>query len=205
MAVGSDRRALPKGDGTYVVAVPADTDDVELVMKADGQRQTLSLVTGEPGPTNIAVLGRDDRVAKIDAQVQVDEHYSQEFRWPDGSGRADVVRNAEVRTASLHYFMMEKEPRSPKRAFLWVDADYTRPYGDDTRYVFRPGEIKLRDHDGVVHKARDLDPTAGVHTVFDVPADIRRATLIIYGTRYDTVNGEAFSVTLDPVAIPIRF
>ncbi len=80
VVVDGDSRRLPDTQGSYVVAIPAGAASVDLVMKTDDVRQSLSLLTGAPGPDNIAVLARQDRFVEIGESFPPDRDHDHRAR-----------------------------------------------------------------------------------------------------------------------------
>ena len=210
VAVGSDLRPLPDAGGTYVVAVPEGTTNVDLVMKVDGATQSLSLLTGEPGADNIAVLARATRTVRIDAAFPLTDTTSIDINYGDGARRT-ARRDVVVRSASLAYYVAGRSPRSPKKAYLVFDATFTRPYGVDQRYAMKTEEMQFRGDDGTVYRridapALDFD-TWHTETLFEVPADLTGGTLLVGGmTREATAtNGQPYLDTLSAKAVEVHF
>ena len=207
--VDGKRRALPASGGvdTFVVAVPADTDDVDLVLRSDALTQTLSLLDAEPGPDNIAVLARSSRVDQLDARFALTERTSIPFSY-DGVERSTVLRNVTVSRAELTWFAGKARPSSPGRAFLKVRLHYTIPYGSyaGREYAFEPREMSFVGPDGTPYPARDLDEGEGIDAVFEVPADLKGGELVLGGESY-AAQSEAgpFTRTLTRRSIRLRF
>ena len=100
VAVGTQAQRLPREGGadTFVVAVPAAARKVDLVMKVDGTTQSLSLLTGEAGRKNIAVLARSGRVDRIGERFTLTEQTSVAFDYGDTTTDT-VPRNVTVSRA----------------------------------------------------------------------------------------------------------
>ena len=208
IAVGGDERRLPTSGGSdsFVVAVPADVADVDLVMKADKLTQTLSLATGEPGADNVEVLARGGRVDRIRERFTLVERTSEAFDY--GSVITDTVpRHVRVTRAELSFFTEHGRPASPRLAFLKVRAEYTIPFGPSAgqAYAFDPREIGFVARDGTRYEARDIDEGPGVNAVFEVPADLRGGTFRLGGSYATSSNGLPFTRTVATRAIPISF
>lgn len=201
--VSSAAERLPAGGDTFVLAVPAG-DDPELAMRIDGFRQTLSLGDGEPGPANIAVLARRDRVTRIGASFTVPETTSGVL--PSGTAYTDrAEREVRVTSADLEFFAGGTHPAGPGQAFLKVRADYGVAGAGVGRYAFEPGEISFVSDEGRRYDARDLDPGDATNAVFVVPATLTGGTFVVGGTRTTTaVDGSAIRVVVGEHRLRIR-
>lgn len=197
VAVGDDVRRLPAASGadTFVVAVPADVTDVELVLKADKLTQSLSLMTGEPGPGNVEVLARTGRVDRIGDRFTMTERTSEDLDY--GSIVTDTVpRDVRVIRAELSFFTQHGRPSSPTMAFLRLRAEYTIPYGSSTGpFAFDLQEVRFVARDGVTYQARDIDEGPGLNAVFEVPADLRGGTFVLGGGTYSAIAGDGSTIT----------
>lgn len=208
IVVGGDERRLPVADGgdTFVVAVPADVSDVELVMKADKLTQSLSLMTGDPGPDNVAVLARSGRVDRIGDRFSLVERTDAKIDY--GSVLTDTVpRDVRVTRAELTFFTVHGRPSSPRRAFLKLRAEYTIPFGTSRGpFAFDLAEVGFVARDGTRYTARDIDSGPGVNAVFEVPADLRGGTFRLGGGSYPTTSGgQTVTRTLAERTIPVSF
>jgi hypothetical protein len=209
VSVDGERQALPAAGSsdTFVVAVPADARDVDLVMRGDGLTQTLSLLDARPGRGNIAVLARSGRVDRVGARFTMTERTSTPFNY-DGVDRTSVPRDVTVTRAELTWFDDGARPSSPRRAFLKVRSHYTIPLGSyaGTEYAFEAREMVFVAADGTRYEARDLDEGAGVDAVFEVPAGLRGGRLVLGGDSYPAVSGTTpFTRTLTRKSVPLRF
>lgn len=208
VVVGGDERRLPVADGgdTFVVAVPADVSDVELVMKADKLTQSLSLMTGDPGPDNVAVLARSGRVDRIGDRFSLVERTDAEIDY-GGVVTDTVPRDVKVTRAELTFFTVHGRPSSPRRAFLKLRAEYTIPFGPSRGpFAFDLAEVGFVARDGTRYTARDIDSGPGVNAVFEVPADLRGGTFRLGGGSYPTTgDGETVTRTLAERTITVSF
>jgi hypothetical protein len=212
VSVDGVRQPLPdagqrSSDGTFVVAVPAEAREVDLVMRADGLTQTLSLLDAEPGRGNIAVLARSGRVDRVGARFTMTERTSTPLDY-DGVDRVSVPRDVTVSRAELTWFYDDVRPSSPRRAFLKVRSHYTIPIGSyaGTEYAFYPWEMVFVAADGTTYEARDLDDGSGVDAVFEVPAGLTGGRLVLGGDSYAAVSGTTrFTRTLTRKSIPLTF
>lgn len=209
VTVDGVRQALPAAasGNTFVVAVPADARDVDLVLRADGMTQTLSLLDAKPGRGNIAVLARSGRVDRVGARFTMTERTSTPFNY-DGVDRVSVPRDVTVSRAELIWFDDDARPSSPRRAFLKVRSHYTIPIGSyaGTEYAFEAREMVFVAADGTTYEARDLDDGAGVDAVFEVPAGLKGGRLVLGGDSYPAASGSIqFTRTLSRKSVPLRF
>lgn len=209
VSVDGARQALPKAGSSdsFVVAVPAGAEDVDLVMRADGLTQTLSLLDAEPGRGNIAVLARSGRVDRVGARFTMTERTSIAFDY-DGVVRASVPRDVTVSRAELIWFDDDARPSSPRKAFLKVRSHYTIPIGSyaGKEAAFEAREMVFVAGDGTRYEARDLDDGPGVDAVFEVPGGLKRGRLVLGGDSYPVVSGTtSFTRTLTEKSIPLSF
>ena len=193
---------------TYLVAasVPDTAAEVDLVLTFDDVEQRLSLLTGAPGPDNIALLARLARDMPAPPPPQTLTFHRTEL------GREDhLTEPLAVTGASLQWVpgLEVTTPAPPGRAFLHV--------GFDTASANWLLASELRLPDGTVLAPLEItrdpevlaaDVTPGV--VFDVPADLTEATLVV-GKDYrveipvsaPNVIAADFEGTVEyPIAIP---
>jgi hypothetical protein len=209
VSVDGARQPLPAAgrSDTFVVTVPADARDVDLVMRADGLTQTLSLLDARPGRGNIAVLARSGRVDRVGARFTMTERTTIAFDY-DGVDRTSVPRDVTVTRAELTWFDGGARPSSPRKAFLKVRSHYTIPLGSyaGKEFAFYPWEMVFVAADGTRYEARDLDDGAGVDAVFEVPAGLKGGRLVLGGDSYSAVSGTTpFTRTLTRKSVPLRF
>ncbi|SFC44585.1 hypothetical protein SAMN04487968_106218 [Nocardioides terrae] len=199
--VDGSARPLPAGSSSYVVAVPAGAESVDLVGAADGITQRLSLLEEAPAAGNIAVLARPQRRFKIGKTFSVTEHTDRPLDFGDGRRVTSVQRKVTVHGVELGYFIGSRRPSSPTRAFLYLDVTFTYPADQHPQGVDRR-LAKLLDDAGKPYPAVDAGPTT---LVFEVPADISSATLALGGSHPRTacrtdnqdICDEPYTVTLD--------
>jgi hypothetical protein len=207
--VGGDERKLPTASGsdTFVVAVPAESTDVDLVLEADKMTQSISLVDAEPAPGNVEVLARSGRVDRIGERFTLVERTSEELDY--GSIVTDTVpRDVRVSRAELGFFTAHGRPASPSQAFLRLRAEYTIPYGSSTGpFAFDLQEVRFVARDGTVYEPRDIDEGPGLDAVFEVPAGLRGGTFRLGGDSYPTTAGDGSPITrtLGEHKIPVTF
>lgn len=172
------RRPVPAATDRRVIvaAVPAN-GRAALVLDADGVRQTLALPGGRPGPSNLAVLRRDH----LDASLSISKPMTVRF---SGMGApSKVAGTVTVTRALLGYWTDDGKHHasSPGRALLWMDFRFRVSRQSKVTGVDAP-LLRIRPDGGAPISAQDLDPTAKVFAVFDVPADLTRGTVTISGT-----------------------
>ena len=206
VAVDGEGRDLPDSGDTFVLVVPPGTDSVELVVDADGFRQSISLTDGQAGTDNIALLAHrgTERRVPLNQSFSLAEHTS--VALDDGAGgKTDAfTREVGVEYAQLRFFLHGQVPTDPGQAFLVVNAYYSYA-GQSGHFVLARGEATFVDPDGTRYEARDLDPDPDKGLLgFEVPATVRSGTLEIGGTT-DKVSttGVPYVSTLDGRQVPI--
>jgi len=208
VVVDGDSRPLPDKGGGYVVAIPAGATNVDLVMRTDGYRQSLSLLTGTPGRDNLAVLTRKDRFADIDATTRLTETADPAAQYADGVRRPTAVRDVLVKTARLGFFVDSLRPDSVHQAFLVVDVTYLRPYPGETRHTLKAYDISFRADDGTIYQ--DIGAQNDVEKrlrIFEVPATTAGGTLLLGSSprKVDGDNGYSYTHSLSSKEVPFRF
>ncbi|HJQ42062.1 MAG TPA: hypothetical protein VJ831_03160 [Jatrophihabitantaceae bacterium] len=197
---------LPLDDRTsssgqfFVADVPSSARSVDLVLTDAGITQRLSILTGQPGPNNIAVLQRTDRTAGV-----TDYGHATGLVTVDGHSFT-VHLNISVRGADLEYFARGKHPTSRTRAFLYIGicyqgVEFTDP---DTCHGFRSTDQFLTPRGGAPIAARDLadDPNRG-YTVFEVPANFTSGVLTVRGSESSN-DGWHMTIT-QPYKVAVNF
>ena len=203
--VGADSRRLPDDQGTYVVAVPAGTTTVDLTMKTDDTPQSLSLLTGEPGDDNLAVLARPDRSVDINEEFSLTETNSDGADYcRNGERIFSVVRDVEIGRATLHFFVGDLEPSSADTAFLVIDAGFTIDCRPGERFQMFAEEMRFRGETGKPFAATPFEGVVDgveVRGIFEVPADTAGGTLVLGGR----IVFPEYTTTLEPHEVPFRF
>jgi hypothetical protein len=184
---GTPRRL--RGAGPYVVAVPSEASAADLVMKANGITQRISLLTGKAAPGNIQVLGRTDRELHLNRRFDVSQSTSIRIYYIDGhDGSYQHTLNVTVKEAQLDYFLAGQTPRDPRHAFLFVNSWYTHqedPEKQHHRWAFDESVLTFVGRDGTRYPARDLTEHKSYATqVFEVPASLTGGRLVIGGPRW---------------------
>lgn len=187
-----------------VVGVPEDAETVELVMTSPELDQRLSLLTGEAGDGNAAVLARTGRNMAAPVPGQSVSFHRTEFGMSDHATETIGVAGATLQWAGP----MGEARRAPAgRAFLHVAFDVAG--------INWSMATDLRLPDGTVVPAlapegENTDMLAGVTpvVVFDVPADFTEGTVLLgkdYTWEVPTGGsmGADFDATVEyPIAIP---
>jgi hypothetical protein len=161
-----------------VLSVPEDTDQLDLVVSSPDLEQRLSLVTGEPGPDNVAVLARGNRTMTPVPPAQPVTATQTEFGMSGGSSTQTVG----VQGASLQWSTGSGETRQtagPGRAILTVVMDTSGiNYG-------LASELRLADGSVVQPMPASDEMLASMTPAvyFDVPADFTEGTLV-FGKDY---------------------
>jgi hypothetical protein len=204
--VDGDSLPLPASGATFVVVVPPGSADVDLVVEADGYTQSVSLVGGEYGSGNIALLAAPGREHKVPLGRTFRLVERTSIALDDGAGgRTDQFeRDVRVDYAQLRFFLLGAAPSSPRNAFLVVNAYYSYA-GRTATFVLGPGEVAFVDADGNRFEPRDLDPSPDKGLLgFEVPATVRSGTLVIGGTA-DRVSttGVPYRSTVQEQRLPI--
>lgn len=201
---------LPDKGDTFVVAVPPGFSRPSLVVEADGYEQSISLEDGTEGEDNIALLRtpEDERTMTTDKRFRIAARTSIGLQGGAGPDSDLFYRDVAVTGASRKFFLGDDlTPSGPHRAFLLVSASYAYPDRPTTRYVFDPAEITFVGPQGARYPARDLDPAPDVALLaFDVPADLRKGTFVLGGTKDQiSTTGVGYTMTLGTAEVPIVF
>jgi hypothetical protein len=194
---GGPARAVPAGKGAQaiVVAVPAK-GHADLVLDADGVRQTLALPSGTPGPSNLAVLRRNS----IDATLAVNKPITIKFTRPGGA--SNLTGTVTVTHALLGYWTDDGKHHASSggKALLWMDFRFQAPHQQNETGIDAP-LLHLTPAGGSSITAEDVDPSNRVFAVFEVPADFAKGTVSISGSEpgnpaIAVVTPVTFGVTL---------
>ncbi|MCL2781384.1 MAG: hypothetical protein FWD74_07855 [Actinomycetia bacterium] len=216
VAVGSGAgRALPAcaADGCYyLVAVPTDAPSADLVLTDAGRRQTLSLLTGQPGRGNLAVLARAHRASSARKSFSVPVTLSEPVVFPDGVSGDALTLSAKLTGARLDWTppgASWAKPSKPGNALLTLSLTYTDAHDKPARgYAFEPGLLTFTPAGGKPIKARNISHSAAsIYDTFEVPASLTSGTLTIAGSTTRTfLDGGDFTLTVArPVRVPVTF
>ncbi|SOD70575.1 hypothetical protein SAMN05892883_0260 [Jatrophihabitans sp. GAS493] len=196
MAIASDQQT------TFgVVSVPSGATDVELVLTGDDLIQTISLPDGKLGASNVAVLGRRNRVQAfgVDSTVPVSI-------LRNGRTTQVPLRILELQT-ELAYTGVGGRRAAPGMAELDVYVQYSLPdLPDPTGTTTLPPDLlsltlpggKVQHAPTQVHNPYDVAVGA-----FQVPADVTSATLAISG--HAAAPGGGTMSLARPLTIPLTF
>jgi uncharacterized protein DUF2510 len=191
---GAARRLPPvKGTQAVVVAVP-NNGRADLVLDADGVRQTLALPSGAPGTRNLAVLRR----TSIDATVAVNRPIS--FRFNRPGNVTTLAGTLTVTHALLGYWTDDGQHHASdgNHALLWMDFRFQAPHQARETGVDAP-LLKLTPAGGQSIVAKDVDPTSRVFAVFEVPATFAKGTVTISGSE----SGNPAISVVTPISFPV--
>lgn len=208
VVVDGEKRPLPDKSGSYVVAVPAGATAVDLVLKADKQPQSLSLLTGTPGPDNIAVLARGNRTGTVKPDTfKLSETYSRAVQFQNGAVASSTRRDVAVGSATLRYWLGDLKAASPSSALMALDLGYTRPVEPGVRKRFSDAEMRFEGDDGKEYDVTRLDDDiTAADAIVTVPAELTGGTLYLGG---DYVNfpgtSDEYTVTMPIQKVRIDF
>ncbi|GAB3476781.1 hypothetical protein FB471_5728 [Amycolatopsis cihanbeyliensis] len=193
--IGEDERALPGArslsagaERVLLVSVPRGAGTADLVLAERGLRQTVSLVTGEAGEDNPAVLGRADvstDLASLSGELTVRARAGDRF--------ADSTASYQLVSARLAYYRgygaRQHAAKDSAYLLLWGDMEVF----DEGRSLI-PEWITMRLPDGSTREAKNLtDRDDYVWIAIEVPADFTHGTLVFKGAlEFD--NGMSVSV-----------
>lgn len=200
-------RPLPAASETIpykVISVPTSAKSVDLVLKSDDTTQSISLLTGAPGPDNIKVLTRYNVFAHLSITRDVPISLS-------GGGRsASSSMHIKISGAELDYFIKLNNgsyvhPKDPGTAYLFVDTQFTvAALPGETYYDLNSPLIELRDSSGHILRTSNVSTDGGELDVFTVPAGFTSGTLI-YGAGSASYSDGA-SITLgQQFQVPVSF
>jgi hypothetical protein len=193
----SERGPLINTSDYVVVAVPTDAKNVDLVLTDSGVKQSISLLTGQPGTGNNALTARTNRTATL----AVTKDITVKIAGPAGSGITSG--RISFTGVSLSYWCADGSHASrPDRAFLHVMAT-VRLDGDSHDYGVEPGLLTATATGGQVSMSRNAsaDSTSQIDDVIEVPANIVDGTISYSGT----VKASKGTITVvTPVTVPFR-
>ena len=198
---------LPSGGDTFVIAVPAGTSELRLVVDDAGYRQSVSLLDDNPGSTNITLLAQKNptRRLTLNKAVRLTEQTDIQFREADGSLVNRFVRNATVDFAQRRFFYGDLRPSKPGNAFLVVSASYAYP-GKTQRYAVASSEIAFVDEDGTSYSERGVPVAGSSLLTFEIPGSVTSGFLVLGGSTSKTAaNGGPYTSTLATARVPLKF
>ncbi len=132
---GTPRRLPPPTAKYYVAAVPLDAASVDVVVTDAGHTQTLSLLTGRPGPDNIAVLARSHRTDTRHSTQDVALTFSQPVL-ENGASFTSETASVTVSGAALLFWAPPSNatPANLASAYLVPDIALTDPHEPGTTF-----------------------------------------------------------------------
>jgi hypothetical protein len=171
-----------------------------LELRDGGYTQTLALPNGTPGPNNLHVLGRRNRLDVLNRNADVPVTLS------NGSNSVSVTWHARATVATLSYWApghAQHHASGPDRAILWLHLTYTDPNVAHTVFGFEPRMLRLLLPDGERVHAYNIAKRDKIFDVFDVPADFTGGTVQVTGS----AQLPGFSITAQrtvsfPISIP---
>lgn len=194
--------AVPQ-ERLVVASLPENADQLDLVMSSPGLEQRLSLLTGEPGPDNVAVLARASRDMAAPIAGQDVSFTRTEFGMSDSTTEKVGIHSASLQWAAG---LGDDRKAGAGRAFLHVAFDGAVPN------LSRATELRLADGT-IVQPAMPADQddmltSISPEVVFDVPAGFTEGTIILgKDFTWDVPTGGTMSARFDnkaeyPLAIP---
>jgi Protein of unknown function (DUF2510) len=210
---GAAGRAMPSATGSQyvVVAAPTTAKSVEILLSADGVRQTLSLLDGKPGSANIAVLRRTHRTTSVGKSQQITVKYSKTVAFPNGTSGTSQPITVHVTGAALDYAIFGDKVRasSPAKALLRPEITFSDPFVPGQNFALDPGELQFTPAGGTAIRAKDANPDSGrILNYFEVPADITSGALTVTGSFQSTFTntGETYTTTIaTPFSVTLSF
>ncbi|RNL78416.1 hypothetical protein [Nocardioides marmorisolisilvae] len=198
---------VPTDGDTFVIAVPAGTSSLRLVVEDSGYKQTISLLDDDPGSRNIALLAQKNGTKKLDLNksVALTENTDIDFREPNGALVNQFTRDATVVSAQRRFFYGEERPSAPGKAFLLVTASYAYP-GKTQRYAFAAPEVHFVDDEGNSYDVSSPAAAGSSVLTFEIPGSVRSGSLVFGGSTAKTAsNGVPYTSTLTEARVPIKF
>lgn len=207
VSVDGTSQPFPEEGDTFVVVLPPGAVDVDVVVEADGYRQSLSLVDPDAdGAENIALLADRDAENRVRLAQTFELGERTSVPLDDGTGvqTDSFVRVVNVVYAQRRFFLNGGAPSGPGKAFLIVNAFYAYA-GREGQNVFGLDEVRFVTDDGTEYPARDLDPAPETALLgFELPARVTTGTFVIGGSvERASTTGVPYTSTLDEARIPI--
>lgn len=196
---------LPAGS-TFVIAVPAGTSELRLLVDDAGYKQSISLLDDDPGGKNITLLARKDATKRIDLDktLQLTEQTDIQFREPNGALVNQFTRVATVTFAQRRFFYGDQRPSSPGKAFLVVSASYAYP-GKTQRYAFASTEVSFVDDEGHSYPVSNQAAAGSSLLTFEIPGSVRSGSLVFGGSTAKTAsNGVPYTSTVTQARLPLK-
>ncbi len=193
----ASRRLPSAANGQVIVAAIPARATADLVLYLDQIRQTISLPSGKPGPSNLAVLRR----SHIDAALSLNKAMTIKFTRPGAS--ANLAGRVTATHALIGYWTDDGKHHasSGSKALLWIDFRFRVPNQTDQTGVDAP-LLTITPAGGRPIRANDLDRSDKVFAVFEVPATFTRGTVKISGTEPGTTAISVVTPISFTLAIP---
>jgi hypothetical protein len=207
---GSAAKPLPTKVGAYyVLAVPTSVKTADLVLANAGLTQSISLLDGKPGPNNIAVLARKNRVVSTPATAPVTFTYSPEVGFEDGSSGTSQTATATFNSGDLSYVNTATgtavTASSAKTAILHLDVYYAAVH-DPGPFAFPADLVTFTPTGGAPIAAKDIGGAKGVYLIFEVPAGLTTGTITLSGSATQTYGNTTGTYKESvPTAVTIPF
>lgn len=196
---GKRRGPLVLTSDYVVAAVPVAATDVALVLAGQGVDQSISLLNGEPGPTNPVLTKRAHTTVTLNAVRSVNLR----VKTPKGAGI--VSGHVTVTSLTLLYWAPDGSRASGAgRALLQIVATLQLA-GDRTTYGVEPELLAAGATGDTLAKAHNAakSGTRQVVAVVDVPADITTGTVTFSGST--TISGKGTLTVQTPLRIDFAF
>lgn len=192
---GNERGPLSATSDYVVVAVPKGVRQADLVLTDSGIKQSISLLTGRPNGTNLAVTVRehDQQNLAVSRPVRV--------RLDTGTGSGTVTGTLSVSRLSLSFWAANGVGcRQPDQAWLHIGA-MLRLQGDPHSYGAEAAllSVTVPELGRLASRNAAPDPATGVDDVVSVPASLTRGSLTFAGS-VRTAKGTL--TVLTPVTVP---
>jgi hypothetical protein len=197
--------------GEYVVvAVPNNARTVDLVLTDKGLKQSISLLDGKPGTSNVLVLARKNRETDTRRTARAIFTFSPSVVFSDNTTGTSENATVTFRLADLTYRNTDQTKTatasSHGKAIMHVAMTYVAAHDSGT-FGFPAGLLTFTPTGGTPVHARNISPTAGrIYNVFEVPGNVTTGTLTLSGAVTQTFQGSAGSYRFGirtPVKIPI--
>jgi hypothetical protein len=187
---GGAGKAVPDTTEYVVFSAPTAAKRVDLNLTEGGTTQSISLLTGKPAATNIALGTRTNRADDSRASHHVSIHLAK------GGVTADAGATIGYAGAKLEYTAPNKTyPSNHASALLFVDVTITHD-GETTDYGLNPGLVTMTipgSHQ--LHAVNKASAADHVYLMIQVPATFTRGTLHIGGSVVEDGITETFRST----------
>lgn len=204
---GPGRHLPPATAPYYVLAVPASAASVNLVVTDAGYTQTISLLTGQPGPHNVTVLARTNRLVTLHQTKPVTFKFSPAIIGPHHKAQTTDTVSLTVTSAALTFWAggTNHPASSPANAWLVPTYSYTDPDHPGQTFGLPSSVMTFTPQGGSPITATNLAiaPNRTLN-VFSVPGSVVSGTLTITGSfSQPATNGHRTIKTT--IASPVTF